>query len=79
VNSYILPVYIHTQHSRTAFRTSPQFISLVRHDLVDALYENTMLPVQSIFKLSASIFVMLVAYFKTCLKKEIGECVGCSV
>jgi hypothetical protein len=59
--------------SGIAFRSSPQFIALVRHDLVDALLANLVSPSDAIFRLSSNIFLVLVTHFKPHLKREFGS------
>jgi brefeldin A-inhibited guanine nucleotide-exchange protein len=61
------------ENAGATFRTAPQFIKLVKDDLVMSLLKNSVTPIESIFRLSSSIFVILVAHFKLQLKKEIGS------
>ncbi len=54
------------------FCNSDTFLQLVRDHLVMSLVQNSVFTVESVFRLSSSIFVALIAHFKPHLKTEIG-------
>jgi len=60
-------------NSGPAFRSSPQFIHLVKKDLVQVLLSNLISTSDLIFRLASQTFLALVAHFKVHLKREIGS------
>jgi hypothetical protein len=68
------------ENSGPVFRSSLQFISLVKDDLVnnsllrnyEAIFKNYAPDIEYVFRLSSSIFIALITHFKTCLRTEIA-------
>lgn len=65
-----VPVLARTQHAHSR---AQMFVDLVRESLVNSLLQNSVSTVETVFSLSSSIFVSLVAYFKPHLKTELGR------
>ena len=54
------------------FRTSPQFVSYVKVEVVDSILKNSDASIEALFSLSSTLFVYLVKHFKAHLHKIIG-------
>lgn len=59
-------------NSGPVFRSSESFIAAIKQYLCLSLLKNCVSPISSIFRLSLSIFLMLISHFKDHLKSEIG-------
>mmetsp|Transcript_53139 Transcript_53139/g.95363 ORF Transcript_53139/g.95363 Transcript_53139/m.95363 type:complete len:1752 (+) Transcript_53139:149-5404(+) len=60
------------QNCGPVFKSSTQFVELLKNLLCDSLIKNSVSPIPKIFGLSLQIFVVLMANFKEHLRNEIG-------